>query len=435
MKNEKWKIILLFPLILHAKSFDQLIKLIDNSNLVKIYQKNIQIQKEKFNQAKAKNYGKVDLEYDYSHFFENPTVNFDLVSPVAAENAGTAPLYPLIYKEFDTKMKMGDKNNFIGSLVYSYPLFTGFAITEVINIQKLNVIKSKLELDNIKRNLILKTAKLYAGIYALNKKIEALKEAEISLLSAKAKAEALFKEGLINKSTLDEIDAKCYEINANISKTIAEKKSLLNILSYILNTKINSVSNIPIEKLKNENILNRPDVKMLETALKITQNYIKLVKSNFLPKIYFQAGIKKEATNIGLDKNNYQNVDKSFVALSFQYNLFKGGEDTSKLQEAKLAKLKTFIYFRDYLNKVKTTYKNDLLMLKALKKRLFAAKKEIEARKSYYEYIKAKFEQGLADVTDLNSAIAKLAQSKAKKDYIKSQIFFWTLKTNIDGGD
>ncbi len=432
---KKLKIILLLSVLLNAESFNELVKLTDNSNVIKIYEKNIQIQKEKLNQAKAKNYGKVDMEYDYSHLFENPVMKMNTAEPVAAENAGSAPLYPLIYKDFDTEMKMGDKNNFVGSLVYSYPLFTGFAISEAIDIQKLNLIKSKLELSNIKRNLILNTAKLYAGIYALNKKTEALKEAKTALLSAKEKADALFQEGLINKSTLDEIDAKYYEINADISETDAKKKSFLNTLSYILNTKIDSVSNIPDEKLKKENIFNRPDVKVIKTTFNISEKAVKLAKSSFYPKIYFQAGVKKEASNFGLDRNNYQNVDKSFIALSFQYNVFNGGADASKLEEAKLAKLKTFIYFRDYLNKVKTDYKNDLLTLNALKKRLIAAKKEIAARESFYEYINAKFAQGLADVTDLNDAVAKLAEAKAKKDYIKSQIFFWSLKANIDGGN
>jgi hypothetical protein len=35
---------------------------------------------------------------------------------------------------------------------------------------------------------------------------------------------------------------------------------------------------------------------------------------------------------------------------------------------------------------------------------------------------------------DLNEAIAKLAAAKAKKEYIKSQIFFYTIKANLDGG-
>jgi len=421
--------------LLYGENFNELVKLINNSNIVKIYQKNIQIQRQKLNQTKANNYGKIDLEYDYSHLFENPVLKMDMPEPIAAQNAGSAPLYPLIYKNINAQFNMGGKNNFLGMLSFSYPVFTGFAISEAIDIQKLNLIKSKLKFQNIKRNLLLNTAKLYAGIYALNQKIKALNQAKKALLSAKEKAKALYQEGLLNKSTLDDIDAKYYEMDADVSEAVANKNSLLNTLSYLLNTKIKSISILPVEKLKKENILNRPDIKAIKTTLAITKNYIKLAKSSFYPKIYFQAGIKKEATNLGLYKNNYQNVDKSFVALSLKYNIFNGGEDEAKLNEAKLARLKTFIYYENYLNRVKTDYKNDLLILNALKKRLSAAKKEFKARESFYEYIYAKFVEGLADVTDLNDAIAKLADAKAKRDYIKSQIFFYTLKANIDGGN
>ena len=351
-------------------------------------------------------------------------------TPVHANSDGS-----LIYKSFDTEMPEGGKNNYIGELVYSYPVFTGFAISKSIEIEKLNLVKSKLEYQNIKRNLLLNTAKLYSNIYALKEKIKALNEAKKALLSAKEKANALYEEGLLNKATLSEIDAKYYEIDANIKEVEADKNSLLNTLSYLLNAKINSVSVIPQISLKKENILNRPDIKALKTTLNISQDYIKLAKSNFYPKLYFQAVIKKEANNIWLSHNNYQNIDKSFVALSLQYNIFNGGADKSKIDEAKLTKLKTYIYFSDYVKKAKTDYKNDLLKLNALKSRLISANKEINARENYYEYIRAKFNEGLADVADLNDAIAKLAEVKAKRDYIKSQIFFYTLKSNVDGGN
>ena len=430
----KLRAIILGVCILYGENFNQIEKLINNSNLVKIYQKNIEIQKEKLKKAKAKNYGKIDLEYTYSHLFEKPYAYMDMPEPVAAANLGSASYYPLIYKNVNAKFYMGDKNNFIGMLAFSYPVFTGFAISNLIDIEKLNLIKSKLELKNIKRNLLLNAAKLYANIYALNKKIIALKEAKTALLSAKDKAYALYKEGLLNKSTLDDIDAKYYETDAKITQTKSEKKTLLNMLGYLLNTKITSISVLPNEKLQKEDILNRPDIKAIKTTLNITQDYINVAKSSFYPKIYFQAGIKKEANDLGLDKNNYQNIDKSYVALSIQYNIFNGGEDRANVNEAKLNRLKTLIYFTDYIKKAKTDYKNDLLMLNALKKRLKAAKSEIKARESYYKYIRAKFDEGLADVTDLNDAIAKLAESKAKRDYIKSQIFFYTLKANVDGG-
>jgi outer membrane protein len=64
-----------------------------------------------------------------------------------------------------------------------------------------------------------------------------------------------------------------------------------------------------------------------------------------------------------------------------------------------------------------------------------SAKSEVRARLSYYEYEKAKFNEGLADSADLTEAIAKLAAARAKKEAVKSQIFFYTIKANLDGGD
>ena len=431
----KWKIVFLLPIFLNAENFNELIKLINNSNIVKIYEKNIEIQKKRLNQAIAKNYGRLDLEYDYEYLADRPVMKMNSPEPIAAENLGSAPLYPLVYKNIHSKLTVGKKNNFVGSLTYSYPLFTGFAISNLIDVEKLNLIKSKLKLQNIKRNLKLKIAKIYAEIYAIKKKIYALNEAKDALLAAKEKAKALYNEGLINKSTLDEIDAKYYEIKANIDEVKAQKKSLFNILKYIINKKINSISKLPNISLKSVEFLNRPDILEIKKTLQIATKNIDLQKSNFYPKIFIQAGIKKEATDATLNNNDYRNIDNSYVALSFKYNIFNGGADRAKIEEAKITKIKSYIFFRDYFNKVKTDYKNDLLNLNAFKNRLLSAKKEIKARRSYYEYIKAKFDEGLADVTDLNDAIAKLAAAKAKKDYIKSQIFFYTLKANIDGGN
>jgi len=429
------RLLLILPLLLGAESFNDLVKKIDNSLILKIAKKDILIQKKKLDEMKAKNYGKLDLTYTYSHLFSTPEMKLDLLQAIAVKNAGNAPIYPLIYQNIHTTMEMGSKENYIASLIYSYPIFTGFAVSEGIKIEKLNLIKSKLNYQNIKRNLILKAANLYSAIYALNAKINALNEAKKALLLAKEKALALYKEGLLNKSNADEIDAKYYEIEAKIREVKSKKNQFLNLLSYILNYKVKNIKFLPSLTLKKPDFLHRPDVKEIMTTLKISKHALKLARSNFYPKIFFQGGIKREAENLTLSKNNHQNIDKSFVAISLQYNIFNGGADKAKVEEAKLNNLKTTIYFNDYLNRVKIDYKNDLLMINSLKSRLLSAQKEIKARRSYYEYIKAKFNEGLADVVDLNEAISKLVEAKAKKAYVKSQIFFYILKANIDGGN
>jgi len=427
------KLLLILPFLLNAESFNDLVRKIDKSLILKIAKKDILIQKKKLEELNAKNYGKVDLTYTYSHLFSTPKIKMNSLQPVAAQNTGN-PTYPLIYQNIHSEMDVGNKENYIASLTYSYPIFTGFAVSEGIEIEKLNLIKSKLKYQNVKRNLILKIANLYSNIYALNAEINSLNEAKKALLLAKEKALALYKEGLLNKSNADEIDAKYYEIEAKIKKVKSQKNQLLNLLSYVLNYKVKNIEFLTSITLKKPNFLNRVDVKEIITTLKISKHLVKLSKSNFYPKIFFQGGIKREAKNLTLSKNNHQNIDKSFVAISLQYNIFNGGADKAKIEEAKLNNLKATIYFNDYLNKVKTDYKNDLLMINSLKSRLFSAKKEIKARKSYYEYIKAKFNEGLVDVVDLSEAISKLAEAKAKESYIKSQIFLYTLKANIDGG-
>ena len=423
VKSEKLKVLgLFFPMFLMGENFDELVKFINNSNVVKIYEKNVEIKKEKLQKTEASNYGQIDISYGYQRLFKTPIMKTKAFVP-----AGST----FVLK--DIEQKIGDKNNFLFEVKYSYPIFTGFLITNAIKAKKLKFIQEKLKLANLKNDLTLKVAKLYSNINALNANIKALKEAKNALLIAKDKAKALFKEGLINKSNVDEIKAKYYEIDAKISETISKRDSLLNTLSYLLNKEIKFIAGVNKVKLLPKNFENRPDVKILKKSLHLADVGVKIAKSKFYPQVAFQAGFKEEGNSLLVNKNDYRNIDNSYLALQVSYSInFKDKED---LNIAKLNKLKALIAYEDYLNKVKSEYKNDLLVLNALKKELLASIQEVEARKSYYEFINSKFNEGLADSVDLSDAISKLAEAKAKRDYVKSQIFFYTIKANIDGGN
>ncbi len=428
---KKFSLVLLFSGFLFGENFIQIRKKITNSLKYKMQEKKIKIFEEKLKSIKAKNYGSLNLEYNAVHLFKQPVMKMNSIEPVAVNPSTNT----LIYKEIHTELPMADKNHFTGVLKYSYPLFTGFAITNMIEKSKLEVIKEKINLENVKRVLTLNAAKLYSNIYALKAKINALEKAKEALLSAKEKAESFYKEGLLNKSSVDEIDAKYYEIVALIQEIEAQKNSLLNLLSYLINKKISKIDGIKVEKYNlPPKFENRPDVKAIKETLKIKDKDIELAKSKYYPQIGLEVGIKREADNVVLTDNDYQNIDKSYVALGIKYNLFDGGVKKATLEMAKLAKTTQIIYYNDYLNQIKTEYQNDLNTLKALFMRLKAAKEEIKARESYYEYIRAKFDEGLADSTDLNDAIAKLAEARAKKEAIKAQIFFLNVKLKLNGG-
>ena len=429
---KKLFLLLVFSLFLNAESFSDIQKDITNSLKYKMEAQKVKIYEQKLKAVQAKNFGSLDAEYNAVHMFDRPVMKLTTVQPVAVAPDGVH----LVYQTFNSELPMADKNHFMGVIKYSYPLFTGFALSNMINKAKLELIKEKLTLQNVKRELILNAAEIYSDIYALKAKLYALQKAKDALIIAKEKAMGFYKEGLINKSSVDEINAKYYEITASIKETRSQKLSLINMLSYLLNKKIKDIDGVNIQKtLYKPDFKNRPDVKAIKEALRISDTDIKLAKSKYYPQIGIEAGLKKEGDNLALSRNDYQNTDKSYIALGIKFNIFDGGAKKADLEAAKLAKNAEMIFYNDYMNKIKTDYKNDKQTLRALYTQLNAAKEEIKARESYYEYIKAKFDEGLADSSDLNDAIAKLATARAKKEAIIAKIFFLDIKLKINGGD
>ena len=330
------KIFLIIPFLLNAQNFNDIASYVQNSLKYKLAQKRVDILKEKLKALKAKNYGSLDLNYNALHFFNQPVMKLTSKTPIAVSSDGVH----LIYKTFNSKLPMSDKNHFTMSIVYSYPIFSGFAITNSIKKAEIELIKEKLNVQNTKRVLLLNAARLYSLIFSLKSQLKALLVAKEALISAKEKASALYKEGLINKSNLDEIDAKYYEIVADIANINSQKKAALNSLSYLLNERVSDIEDIALKRLKfTPNFQKRPDIKAIKESLKISSLDIKLAKSKLYPQIVFQAGIKKEGDNLIMTQNDYQNIDKSYSAIAIKYNLFDGGEKKAQIESAKLAKL------------------------------------------------------------------------------------------------
>jgi len=416
------KIILLMPLFLIAENFTDLKQDILNSFNYKIAKSKVELYKQKLKQLNSKNYGSLSINYQGIYFFKQPYVNTQ--TPVAVVNN------QLVYKNIE--VNTADKMHYIGEIKYSFPIFNS-TLNNGVTKSKLEVIKNRLNVENVKRIVFLNSLKLYSAIYATNENIKALKVAKQALIDSKEKAKALYDSGLLDKSNYDDINAKYYEIVAQIEDIKSQKNALLSQLSYLLNKKVTNIAGIEIDnKLITPNFQNRPDVKIIKENLHIANQDIKLVKSTYYPEIGVQIGLKREGDNFVLSKNDYSNIDKSYIALGVSYSF--DGSKKHQLEAAKIAKNINLMFYTDYLNKIKSEYNSDLNRKKALFYQLKALKEEIKARKSYYSYIKSKFDEGLADSTDLNNAIAKLAQSQAQKEYIKSQIFFLLEKLKINGG-
>ena len=427
---EKKLLLILFSISLCGETFSQIAYRITNSLKYKLQKKEIRLFQYRLKEVESKKWGKIESEYRILYRFQTPILKFETQAPVGVTNG------QIIYAPIETPFPLGKKKLFIGILRYSYPLFTGFALSKSIKKAQLEVIREQLKLENLKRELLLKAGELYSSIYQIKAEIWALEKAREALVIARNQAQSLSQEGLIDQATLDGITAQYYQTVASIKAKKAKKRALLNLLSYLLNQKITDIEGIRILKPQfHPNFQSRPDIKVLKKELQVADTKIELVKARYYPQIGVEVGFKLEGENLWLSKNSYRNLDQSYWAVVIKYPIWEGGNRKAQLEEAKIEKLANLLFYKNYLKKVETNYKNNKAQLDALYYQLKAVKAEIKARKSYYKMISGKFKEGLADSSDFTRAVAQLTEARAQKEALRAQIFFLILKLKLDGGE
>ncbi len=417
-------IIFILPVLLLAGGLKDIFLNINNNLLIKSKDKQIEALEKMVQVKKSNNYPSLSLSLSAIKLKDTPTATFEF-----------NPLPPIT-------APVGTRDNVDFDLSFSYPLFSGFAISNSIEKAKLKVIKSKLERDDLKRKLYLKSLTLYGDIYAINQTIIAVKDALEAVGDSYKKAKGLYKNNLINLSNLYNIEAKQHEFQSKLDNLIAQKRKLSNMLFYISGVKIDKKISIKQKKflkfryknLINLAIKNRKDILIIKKQLNITDIDIKLVKSGYYPQIALIGAIKKQGNNFKLNGNGYTNADNSYIGIGITWKIFDGFKK-QKQEEALLAKKEaTILYLQNYEKLIKINMKNSFLTLDALKNQLIAAQKQLKAQKEYLKLVQGRFDNELVSADALSRAIAKEAEVKAEVETIKAKIFIQKNKIALQVG-
>ena len=402
---------LLIPSLLLAQSYTQIIQDADHSLALKSAAQMQEAAQKLYESAKGKNYPTLGASFTGYRLYETPTITF--YTPLGA-----------------TTQPMGKKDNFQGAISLKYPLFTGFAISGMIDKAKFQSEQTKLKVADLKRNLYMGAAKLTVAIAATKASLQAMQKAKEATLKALQKAQGFYDNGLIPPSELYNIKAKKYQIEASITELESRHKQLLNQLSYLLSTKITSVElpqlqdiQLDKEKLLQNALTSREDIKALKAALGMDKAEVTMAKSSYYPTLALAAELKRQGDTPALNGNGYINPDQSYMGATLEWNLFNGMSDTKKVEAAKLKELATLTKLNDYKEKIRQEMDNAFLELDALRSKLQSAQMETKAKKEYYELTLGRFENQLASADELSRSIADLAAAQAKTAIIKSKVF------------
>ena len=406
-------LLFLLPLCLSAQTYTELLNLLEKNSSYKSAKELESASQSLYLATQGKNLPSLDATLSAIEFNEIPNMTLHL------------PYTP------STTANVGTRKHLEGALILSYPLFTGFAISASIDKAKLESEQASLKVTNLKRNLAMHVTQLYSTILAEEKVIEALQSSQSAINQSYKKAKGFYENGLLAQSELYAIEAKKYDIDAQILHHQNQRQQLLNQLSYILNTKIETVQSTSLKAFGTAELsevttlaLNeREDLQAMSKAIDVAQSTIELAKSKNYPNVALVGVAKRQGDSLELNGDGYTNADKSYVGISASWNLFNGFSDAHAIDAARASKMSAFFNLEEYKQQVSLEVENTGLELKTLEAKLQSALLEAKASESYTHLTQGRFDNQLISADELSRAIANLASAKAKVATLQSELF------------
>ncbi|MGY6560977.1 MAG: TolC family protein [Luteibaculaceae bacterium] len=312
-----------------------------NQNL-SIKEQNFALEKSIYalKEAKSLFLPNISLQSDYFLAGGGRTVDFpagDLLNPVYGTlNQLTASNN---FPQLENQSILLNPDNFYDARVRTTLPIVNLEIEYNKRIKKQQVSLQKIEINLYKRNLVKEIKQAY---FQYLQAYEAIKIYENALELVKENSrinQALFKNNQVNRTVLIRAENEVIKYEAQLANAFESAKTAKAYFNFLLNkpltdsieidTKFSNNSLVEVEK---NNVKNREELKKLSVADSINQQLVKLANSSYLPKLNAFLDLGSQGFDFDFnDKTRYY-----FFGVSLQWNLFAGGKNQHKVQQAKI---------------------------------------------------------------------------------------------------
>jgi len=304
----------------------------------------------------------------------------------------------------------------------SLPLFSGFRIKYGVESARYLEKAAKLDVSTAREDVMLNTVEAFANLYKATRTVEIVKENLKQQTQRVADFTNLEKNGLLARNDL----LKAQLQQSNIELTVLEAENNLKIAWVNMNLMIGLPEDTEltpdtagfqikadigsVAQWEQTALQNRKDINALTMREKAAAAGVKATKGEFYPGIALTGGY------IAADVPNVLTITNALnIGLGLQYNLGALWKTGAKVAAAN-ARVQQIQYNQSMLNdevraEISKAYYNYILSLK----KIDVYRKAVEQANENYRITKNKYDNSLANTTDLLDADA--AQLQAKINY------------------
>lgn len=398
-------------------TLDEAIEILKQDNLeIKAAQLEYQSTQAKTAQVSSMNWGTLDLELNAANSDDaGNAFGFKLTSRQATfgdlgmadffNGAGGVPGSDEFLAHTPNDLNNpGSTNYFQTKLEYTLPIYVGGKISGYTDISRSMEKMQQLETDKTVNAKIYETRKAFYDMALLETAIKNLSTINDNIVTLEETTQFMIAEGYAKRIDLLEVQAKRSNVERNLNEMNANKTLLYNYLSFLLNQDIKQItvpdSAVAITTLSNEEILARNvDIKQAETGLQIRKDMVDVSQSGYLPMIGLKANVQSSA----IDLDDYDMIDNgSYTAgVQLKWNLFSGGSDANKVEEAKVNELKTKTQVELAKKGIALQVAKIRTEIASLDYEIESLSKELELSTEIYNSYEERYKEQLASMNDL----------------------------------
>ncbi len=295
------------------------------------------------------------------------------------------------------------RNHFQTKVQYKLPLFTGLKLTMYGKISKQMERLKGLEAQKVMNEMEYQTKKTFYDITLVENYIENLRILKNHMDKLEEIIRNFKEEGYAKDTDVLEVEAKKAEVLAMLNQAKLNRDLAYQYLSFLINEDVDSIEHVkelaPMPKMETQKMVQEAiDYKRAQLGKKITQMNVKLQRSGFFPMV---GAFAEYGSADNKPFNDFWKKDAYTVGAQLKWNLFSGGADYAKLQEAKIKDMqmseKLVLAKRGLalkINQLKTAIKSKEYDIKA-------RSKQFELARKIYDMYQAKYKEGLVKISDV----------------------------------
>lgn len=293
-------------------------------------------------------------------------------------------------------------------------------------VRKENISQQEAEVLVYKRKLVRDIKEAYYNIIQADNQLKTLQKADTLLQDNYQNTLSKVNNGTALQGDALRIHTQINDNDAAIQKAHNDFKNACAYLNFITNQPLIRTIEIdttgfsynPQSLTQEFSISNRPELQSLESQIAQAEYDIKINKSAFLPNIY-------TSLDLGYQNNyfKFEPEDRFLQGMvSLKWDLFTGFRNKNNVRISKI-KVETL---QNELSQTEKQYqldaKNALRDLESARTKLTKTQQNVEDLSQYYRERKARYDEGILPLIELNDAFNQLINQELEVEQAKTDV-------------